>query len=367
MTETHIIREVENLSRRKHRVLQHIFFLESCQANEILPKFTVISRSVINKLQLKPPQILIHRRKLFYNALDEHKSNLQYYNQQLDICFRDLRYYNPYANKIFAITMSKIEKSEFFTDQKRSKKLNRLIEIKKLTQIETPTVTIINHTQICLPENIKKILSQGLTNPIGGFTNKKSIFTKFEMFFKEWRQHAENVNMNCFDINRVKSELYLTFEKFSNCSTQNNSYILKKFLDDRPFIIITPSDKSKNVTVFYLSDYMKKLDETFNADKFKKLRYNPINVDLKKYRAEANKMKPHISVKDERRIMPVEALKSAYGVPKNAKPGVPLRLIVSSLNCICTGAEAFLHDLIKPIVAECKFSIKSIRNSRIKF
>ena len=83
MTETHIIREVENLSRRKHRVLQHIFFLESCQANEILPKFTVISRSVINKLQLKPPQILIHRRKLFYNALDEHKSNLQYYKFNL--------------------------------------------------------------------------------------------------------------------------------------------------------------------------------------------------------------------------------------------------------------------------------------------
>ena len=86
---------------------------------------------------------------------------------------------------------------------------------------------------------------------------------------------------------------------------------------------------------------MKKLDETFNADKFKKLRHNPINVGLKKYRAEANKMKPHISVKDERRIMPVEALKSAYGVPKNAKPGVPLRPIVSSLNSICTGAEAF--------------------------
>ena len=52
-------------------------------------------------------------------------------------------------------------------------------------------------------------------------------------------------------------------------------------------------------------------------------------------------MKPHISVKDERRILPVEALKSAYGVPKNAKPGVPLRPIVSSLNSICTGAEAF--------------------------
>ena len=249
--------------------------------------------------------------------------------------------------------MSKIEKSEYFTDQKRLKKLNRLIEIKNLTQIEIPTITIINHTQICIPESIKKNLSQGLTNPIGGFSRKKSIFTKFEIFFKEWRQHAEKINMNCFDINRVKSELYLTFENFSNCSTQNNSYILTKYLDDRPFLIITPSDKSKNVNIFYLSDYLKKLDDTFNSDKFKKLRYNPINVDLKKYRTEANKMKPHISVKDERRIMPVEASKSAYGIPKNSKPGVPLRPIVSSLNSICTGAESFLHDLIKPIVADC--------------
>ena len=59
------------------------------------------------------------------------------------------------------------------------------------------------------------------------------------------------------------------------------------------------------------------------ADKFKKLRYNPINVDLKKFRTEANKMKPYISVKDERRIMPVKALKAANGVPKNSKPGIP--------------------------------------------
>jgi hypothetical protein len=90
------------------------------------------------------------------------------------------------------------------------------------------------------------------------------------------------------------------------------------------------------------------LDETFSDDKFKKLQYNPINVDLKKYRTEVNKMKPHISVQNERRLMPVEALKTAYGIPKNLKARISLRLIISSFDSICTGAELFLQYLIKP-------------------
>ena len=151
MTETQFIRETESLSRRKHRVQQHINFLETCKLHSILPKFTVISRQVIDKLQVKPPQILIHRKKIFYCALDEHKQNFQFYDHQLQICFQNINYYNPYATNIFAIIKSKIETSEFLTDQKRTKKLNRLIKIKKLTLIPTSTVTIYNHTQICSP------------------------------------------------------------------------------------------------------------------------------------------------------------------------------------------------------------------------
>ena len=99
---------------------------------------------------------------------------------------------------------------------------------------------------------------------------------------------------------------------------------LKSF--KKPFIIITPADKCKSINIFYTSDYINKLDETFTHDKFKKLRYDPVNVDLKKYRRSINKIKPHLSTSDELKIMPVKSLKMAYGLPKNHKPDIPFLL-----------------------------------------
>jgi hypothetical protein len=112
---------------------------------------------------------------------------------------------------------------------------------------------------------------------------------------------------------------------------------------------------------------MSKLDDAFGTDKFKKLKYNPINVDLSNFRKVINTMKPHLTSKDELKVMPTEALKSGYGLPKNHKIRIPLRPIVSSLNSICSGAESYLHNLIAPIVAQCSFSIKSTKIFKEKF
>ena len=40
-----------------------------------------------------------------------------------------------------------------------------------------------------------------------------------------------------------------------------------------------------------------------------------------------------------------ESLKKGYGIPKNHKPGVPLRPIVSSFNSITVGVEQFLQNI----------------------
>ena len=89
------------------------------------------------------------------------------------------------------------------------------------------------------------------------------------------------------------------------------------------------------------ADYLKKLNDIFERNKFKKLKSNPINVDLSNYRIMAHKLKNHLSDKDGYRINSRESLKRRYGIPKNHKSGIPLRPIVFSINSITVGGEEF--------------------------
>ena len=112
---------------------------------------------------------------------------------------------------------------------------------------------------------------------------------------------------------------------------------------------------------------LKKLDDIFEPDKFKKLKSILINKDLADYRIMANKLKNHLSDKQGYSINPRESLKRGYGIPKNHKPGIPLRPIVSSINSITVGGEQFLHNLISPIVRKCKHSLNSTKDFKQKF
>jgi hypothetical protein len=67
---------------------------------------------------------------------------------------------------------------------------------------------------------------------------------------------------------------------------------------------------------------------------------------------------------DEYRTAPMENLKRGFGIPKNHKPGRPLRPIISS---ITVGAEEYLKQLIDPIVKKCKYSISSSNEFKSKF
>ena len=121
------------------------------------------------------------------------------------------------------------------------------------------------------------------------------------------------------------------------------------------------------MNLLFHSEYIKKLDETFEKTKFKKLKSNPLNVDLAAYRKVINAIKPHLSNKDEYLLTPTESLKRGYGIPKNTKPNLPLRPIVSSLNSITNGGEKYLHKLIAPLVKKCKYSLTSTKEFKNKF
>ena len=124
-------------------------------------------------------------------------------------------------------------------------------------------------------------MKHGLQNGIGGYNKKTSILAKFEGFFSSWKIHAERKKLDFFQINKIRAELFLQFEKFCNSSTKTEDRtILKTYLEENPDIIIVPVDKSKNLDVFDTKDYLKKLTDIYDPLKFKKLRTNPINVDI---------------------------------------------------------------------------------------
>ena len=191
---------------------------------------------------------------------------------------------------------------------------------------------------------------------------------KFESFFKSWKTHAEKKQINFFKINKVRSEIFLEFEKFCDRTTKTeDSKILKKYLDENPEILICPVDKSKNLDIFDRKDYEKKLEDIFEPTKLKKLRINPINQDLENFKKNIGQFKQYLTHKDAYKIEPIDSIKKAYGLAKNHKPNIPVRPIVSSLNSITSGAESYLQELISPITKSCKFSVESTMEFKKRF
>ena len=76
-----------------------------------------------------------------------------------------------------------------------------------------------------MPDEIQEILEKGLHGPIRGYNHKKMILTKFEDTWQKWMIEAK---LDIFQINHVKSELFLAFEQLKNCSTKNDTTTRKK-------------------------------------------------------------------------------------------------------------------------------------------
>ena len=185
---------------------------------------------------------------------------------------------------------SRIVQSEKENDDRRDYKLKRLIN--PSNNYNDPNIEVFNYSSQDIPENILSILKRGIFNGVGGYNKKTAVLAKFNSFFSSWKKHAEKKNINFFKINKIRSQIFLEFEKFCNSTTKTeDSKILKEYLDENPQILVCPVDKSKNLDIFDFTDYTKKLDEIFEPTKFKKINHNPINVDLHSFKTIINEFK----------------------------------------------------------------------------
>ena len=133
MTETQI-RDLEKILRKIHRTIEHLELLSKCQELNILPNFTILSKTTIKQLNLKTPQILNYRNKIFNDALQKQHCDLNHFILLLNNLYDRIYLINSYsANGTISVIKSRIKDSEFHDDQQRKFKLEKLRKAKAST------------------------------------------------------------------------------------------------------------------------------------------------------------------------------------------------------------------------------------------
>ena len=121
----------------------------------------------------------------------------------------------------------------------------------------------------------------------------------------EWSKYDVLKGLDQYEINEIRAEIYTSFTEFSNfASDTSKSERLRKFSKLHENIIICTIDKSKNICIFALTDYISKFNEVFDPLKLKKLTKNQLEANLRKYRKIALKLNPYLSIADRTLIQP---------------------------------------------------------------
>ena len=123
---------------------------------------------------------------------------------------------------------------------------------------------------------MENFLKFGLQFPIGDSSRKNQILCKFEQLFQQWLKFAQGQNLDTLKITEIRSLLFSEITKFANCVSDNSGHQkLQDFLSQHDDILFTAVDKSKNICAFYKKDYIDKLTEIFETEKFEILKKIP--------------------------------------------------------------------------------------------
>ena len=262
MTEI-LIKKYEKIFRKLHKSDGHVIFLTECSKRSVLPKFTQISAETINQLRLKKPNILKYREKQLQIKLDEQlEKNLDLiYELNYTYSLLSSLIHHSNLNKTITNIKYKVRNKEIPHDLRRQKKLDFLLKNNSKNE-NYAEITITNFTKNndIIPDNIKQILNLGIKNPMGGIANKTQILHKSESLFSHWLDYAQKSEINSFKIAEVRSLLTLEMQKLHKCNTPNSDCKdLKQFLNQNKHILFIEIDKSKNLALMNLDDYVHKL------------------------------------------------------------------------------------------------------------
>lgn len=184
-----------------------------------------------------------------------------------------------------------------------------------------------------------------------------------KIYFQTGFPSPKFIDIDCFRIAEIRSLLVLEMQKLKNCDTPNSDHKdLRTFLDQNKNLIFLEVDKSKNLALLDIADYMHKLIQIFSPDKFEKLSRNPLGPDLKQFQNTIRKMEPYLSLSNFRLIKPFHSIKKGHGILKINKPGMPLRPIINSMYSLTSGAEKYILKILQPLISKCSFSVSSTKH-----
>ena len=316
-------------------------------------------------MNLSSSQIIAHRFKQLSRTLQDEIEKNYILKNELNHNFSILTtlIHHETLGPIIKNIKNRIYKSEKNNDFLRNRKLKLLLNNSELSN-KPSEIKIINFTKTnkIIPENVLKILSFGMKNPIGGISFKNDILNHVERMFTHWLKYADTLKLDCFCRSEIRSLICVEVQKLNKCTTPTSSAReLKQFIQNDKSIIFVPIDKSKDLAVLDVEDYTFKLNSIFSPDKFEKLSLNPLQSDLLLFRKVIYKLKPYLSISDYHLIEPSESIKKGNGILNVKKPGMPVRPIISSIFSITSGAEKFILKIVSPLLKKCTFSLKSTK------
>ena len=198
-----------------------------------------------------------------------------------------------------------------------------------------------NYSSYILSEQEKIALSFGLEQHISNRSCKNSIYTEFEQFYQRIFHNIRHLPKD--DINRIKTEMRSTCEKYS-CI--NVPYKYSKIVNDlsrNKDIVIMKQDKGRGVVVMNRGKYFDKCLAILNTEKFVQLQKDPTSFLERKVQCTLRKIKHKLPTDVYAKLHPTGSFpEKFYGtakVHKSAKLAIdntveelPLRPIVSNLN-----------------------------------
>ena len=352
----------EGRARKLYNCTQRIDFLQKCLNNRKIPKCCRLNTLVLKTTQWSLKKVHEEELKNLETLLLTEKQKYEKINDQYNRSCKNL----PISERISLKqkTFDKCKKTYSKTDNKRTKKLESLVD-----NLKSVKVKIFNDSNLNIPENIIDIVSSGPGQSYGSKVNEITLLRQFERLNSAWVEHAKKVGLSEITIFETKSKINAQFSEMKNLKSNQYNKInqVKFFLRENPDYLFVPVDKSKNFNFMSKAAYIDKLNEEFidKTEIYTRIKNNPLDKELLRFGRCINTIKEFISKKTFYSIKPNHRLKSAYGLIKRHKENHPIRPIISSKNSITSGAEQFILSILKNF--STKYSLSSSRDFKNKF
>ena len=215
---------------------------------------------------------------------------------------------------------------------------------------------VINLSKTPLTREQERLLAHG----------SKFVITPKETPVKEYIAATEQA---CTKIDQGKQDEFRVEVKRLLLQDQNNKRqanvskeelkALKELKLDNNRLILT-ANKGVALVVIDKQDYVKKAEDLLQESSYKKIADDPTAKQKNKLINILQNIQVDGGLKDElyRRLYPTGAgSPKFYGLPKIHKPGIPLRLIISSIGTVTYNTAKELARILKPLVGLSKHHI----------